>query len=117
MNRTILILALTMTFVSTAFAHGSEQHIMGTVTAINADSITVQTTQNEKVVVTVDSSTKFVKSGSPAKANDLTVGDRVVVGAEKDGAKLHAHSVKFGKERGKTPKTDHSTMKMGDMKH
>lgn len=117
MKKVVLALALGVAFVSSAFAHGNETHLMGTVTTVTAGSITIKTAKNEMVTVAIDSTTNFIKSGSSANVKDLKVGDRVVVGAEKDGNKLHAHSVKFGKGGMKPSKMDHSTMKMEDMKH
>jgi len=79
-----------------AFAHGNEQHVIGTVAKISSDSITVKTTANAMVTVSVASATEFTKGTSPAKIADLKVGDRVVIHADKDGDKLVAHTVQFG---------------------
>jgi hypothetical protein len=42
------------------FAHGNEKHVMGTVTSISENSITVETTSKKTVTVTVSSTTKSV---------------------------------------------------------
>lgn len=117
MKKTLLLLAIAAASVSSAFAHGNETHVMGKVTGITADSITIQTVTNTAVTVVIDSSTKFIKSGRVATMKDLKTGDRVVVGAEKDGGRLHALSVKFGKSEMTGAQANHSTMNMGDMKH
>jgi len=83
-------------FASLAFAHGNEQHIMGTVKNISKISITVQTTNNETQEVAITDTTTFENAGAPAKVNDLKVGDRVVIHAVKEGNKLVAHTVRFG---------------------
>ncbi len=116
MKKAVLALTLAVAFVSSAFAHGNETHVMGKVTAVTVDSITIQTVKSEVVTVAIDSTTKFIRSGSSSNVKDLKVGERVVVGAEKDGTKLHAHSVKFGKSEMNGSKMDHSAMKMGGMK-
>ena len=117
MKKALLLVAIALVSASSAFAHGNETHVMGKVTRITADSITIQTVKNTTVTVVIDASTKFIKSGTAATMKDLKTGDRVVVGAEKDGGRLHAHSVKFGKSATNSSKMDHSTMNIGDMKH
>src|SRR5262249_16756154 len=62
-----------------AFAHGGGPHVMGTVRAIDATRLTVETTDKKDVKVLVDDKTKFEKAGASASAKVLSVGDRVVV--------------------------------------
>jgi len=81
---------------STLFGHGSEKHVMGTVTAITAGSISVETTAHQVQTVQITSGTKFVRSGSPSSINELKVGDRVVIHAKPSGDKLDATEVKSG---------------------
>ena len=88
-----------------AFAHGDEQHVMGTVTKITVEVAPKQgATQKTTVTVNVISSTKFEKMGATATIKDLKVGDRAVVHAGKKDRKLEAHVVNIG-------------MAMDDMKH
>jgi len=96
MKRMILLAAVVTFVVGTAFAHGTEQHVMGTVTAITDNSITVQTKAKEPVTVFTMAETKYDKSGKAASLKDLKVGDRVVIHAQKMGDKLMAHEVRFG---------------------
>jgi hypothetical protein len=84
-----------------AFAHGSQKHVMGHVTAVAANSITVETTSHETQSIQITSQTKFVKGGKPASASELKVGDRVVVHAKPAGAKLEATEVMFANAAGK----------------
>ena len=81
--------------VGAAFAHGKEQHVMGKVTAMTHSSITVQTKAKEPVAVYTMAETKYEKSGTVASMKDLTVGDRVVIHAEKMGDKRMANEVHF----------------------
>lgn len=96
MKRSLVVL-LTIVFVMTiAIAHGNEQHVIGTVTAIESNSITVKTTAGKLVTVQLDSKTQFTKGNATAALADLKVGDKGVIHAKKDHDKLVAHTVKFG---------------------
>ena len=82
-----------------ALAHEGERPIMGKITAVSDNSITVETAGKEPKTVTVaiTAQTKFVKSGVAASVKDLKVGDRVVIHAKENGEKLDAAVVSFGK--------------------
>jgi Domain of unknown function (DUF5666) len=82
-----------------ALGHEGERHIMGKVTAISANSITVETAAKEPKTVTVaiTAQTKFANSGATASVKDLKVGDRVVIHAKENGKKTEATLVSFGK--------------------
>ena len=96
MKRQFAIFVMIVFVASLAFAHGNEEHVMGTVTKITSNSITVQTTKNETKEVAITDKTTFENAGAAAKADDLKVGDRVVIHADKQGNKLVAHTVRFG---------------------
>src|SRR5579871_758614 len=96
MKRMILLFAMAALAAGIAFAHGKEQHVMGTVTAITDDTITVQTKAKEPVTVYTMPNTKYEKSGVAASMRDLKVGDRVVIHAAKMNDKLMATDVRFG---------------------
>ncbi len=81
---------------ATVYAHGGQQHVMGTVKAIGADSITVESTTHQIQTVNVTSQTKFINGGSPSTLSALKPGDRVVIHAKPVGKKLEATEVKFG---------------------
>lgn len=85
-------------FASTfVLAHGNYQHVMGTVTKISQNSITVQTTTNVIVEVAMSPDTKFSKGDATVEARELRVGDRVVIHATKtNDGKLVAHTVQIG---------------------
>ena len=80
-----------------ALAHGNEEHVMGKVTSISNNSISVETGDKKTVTITIAADTKFIKSGSAASPTDLKVSDRVVVHAKKAGGKLIAEVIRFGK--------------------
>src|SRR5437660_11616020 len=78
------------------FAHGNEKQMMGTVTSIPDNSITVETKSKKTVTVSLSASTKFQKSGSPAALKDLKIGDKVVIHAAGSEDKLGATKIRFG---------------------
>ena len=96
MKRTIAVVTLLFAISSMALAHGKEKHVMGTVTNISENSITVETPDKKSISVEVTDKTKFEKSGSPATIKDLKVGDKVVVHADVSDNKLVANEVQFG---------------------
>lgn len=96
MKRTLITIGTLFMFAALAFAHGNEQHVMGTVTAVDSSSITVKTTAGKMVTVQLGPKTEFTKSNEKATISDLKVGDKVVIHAMKDHDKLVAHTVKFG---------------------
>lgn len=82
--------------VPVAFAHGGQEHVMGTVKAIDDASITVTTKAKKDVSVQLEASTKFEKGGAAVTAKDISVGDRVVVHSKKGGSGPTAVLVKVG---------------------
>jgi ribosomal protein S1 len=96
MKARILILIACITLITAAaFAHGDEQHVIGTVASVAKDSITVKTA-NALVTVAVVPQTTFSKNKAAAKLADLNVGDRVVIHAkEPTEGKLVADTVQF----------------------
>lgn len=101
MKRTIAVIALLFTLSLMALAHGNEKHVMGTVTNISDNSITVETKAKKSVTIDVSDKTKFEKSGAAATLKDLKVGDKVVIHADASGGKLVANEVHFGTMKGK----------------
>jgi acetolactate synthase small subunit len=96
MKRAIAIASISFLLVTLASAHGNLQHVIGTISAINGDSITVETIDHQSKVVYVTDKTTFTKSGAAATRDALKVGDRVVIHAQKEGDKLMAHTVALG---------------------
>ncbi|PYU25085.1 MAG: hypothetical protein DMG30_06625 [Acidobacteria bacterium] len=94
--RSLILIACISLITAAAFAHGDEQHVIGTVATVTKDSITVKTTANTLVTVAVVPQTTFSKNKSAAKLSDLNVGDRVVIHAkEPTEGKLVADTVQF----------------------
>ena len=111
MRARALILAVCMTLGAVAaMAHGGEEHVMGTVTKVAPDAITVKTTAGPVVTVSVVAATTFAKGKTAAKLADLSVGDRVVIHAkEPEEGKLVADTVEFTAPKAAVPATGQST--------
>jgi hypothetical protein len=96
MKRFLCLTASIVLVASLAFAHGNEQHIMGTVSKVSDSSITITTTNGTSVDVALTSQTAFTKNGKTITAQQIKQGDRVVIHAKKNGDKLEAASVQLG---------------------
>ena len=88
MKRMSTLVVVVMLAAGSLFAHGKGQHVMGTVTAMTDNSITVKTTAKDPVTVYTMADTKYEKDGAAASMNDLKVGDRVVIHATKMSDKI-----------------------------
>ena len=116
MKRTVAVFALLFALSVMALAHGKEKHVMGKVTSVSDNSITVESTSKKSVTVEVNDKTKFEKSGAPATPKDLKVGDKVVIHADVSGDKLVANEVDFGTMKGKQSMEGMKGMKGMDQK-
>src|ERR1700733_10018206 len=90
----IMVLALLPT--ASLFAHGGEEQVTGTVTAVSDSSVTVKTTAGKIEEVGFDAKTTFARARQPVQKSDITVGDRVVIHAVEVDEKLVAHTVELG---------------------
>jgi len=89
-----LTFALTLTTPLT-WAHGTDQHVLGTVTNIDASHVEVKTPKGKTVDVQLNKQTRFREKGNPKGVNMPAVGDRVVIEATKDNKALVATEVHF----------------------
>ena len=79
-----LIMILTYLFISTAsFAQGADQHVLGTIMAIDMTHLEIKTTKGQLVTVRLNKQTRHKDESNPKGANMPAVGDRVVVKATK----------------------------------
>ena len=100
MTLRVMLLSCALLFAMASYAHEGNKHVMGRVTTISVNSITVQSAdkKGDTTTISVVPSTMFMKSGAHVSLRDLKVGDRVVVEAKEDkDDKLEAVSVTFGK--------------------
>lgn len=94
--RVWVLLACMALAAGVAVAHGGEEHVLGTVAKVSADSITVKTTAGKLVTVGVAPETTFTKAKAAMTVSDLKVGDRVVIHAkEPQEGTLVADTVEF----------------------
>jgi len=85
MFRRLLFCVLTLILTAALlFAHGTATHLMGTVTAVANDTVTIKEKAGKSVVVTLEKGTKYFKDKKPAAAGELKVGTRVVIDAKMD---------------------------------
>jgi hypothetical protein len=95
-----LILPLTSLLISTvSFAHGTDHHVLGTVTAIQGTHIEVKTPMGGTVDVRVNRQTQFKEKHNPKAAHMLLVGDRVIITTIKNNERLLATEVHFSSAR------------------
>ena len=94
MYRFILALAFFVA-TGTAFAHGPSQHVLGTVTIIDATHLEVKTQKGGTVDVQITKDTRFKEKGNPKGTNLPAAGDRVVIEATKENNLLTAIEVHF----------------------
>jgi len=79
-----LIAMFTCLIISTpGFALGADQHVLGTVMAIDAKHIEIKTPKGQLVDVQVNKKTKYKDGRNPKSAAMPEVGDRVIVKATK----------------------------------
>ncbi len=96
MKRRTLIAALLLTCTSVLLhAHGGMVHVMGTVTGMTDNSVTVETTDKKTVEVQFTDTTTFLNGSKPGTRKELKIGDRVVIHAVKVKDALQAHEVRF----------------------
>jgi hypothetical protein len=99
----LALAALCLALSSPAFAHGTGQHVLGTVVAIDAKHLEVKTQKGTTVDVQINKQTRFKEKDHPKSTNLPTVGDRVVVEAIKDDKTLTATEVHFSSVKKPTP--------------
>lgn len=93
--RTLMAALLLATISHLAHAHEGMIHVLGTAMALTDKSVTVKTTDERIVQVTLLESTTYESGSTPLTLKDLRVGDRVVIHAVKTDGTLQAHEVRF----------------------
>ena len=87
-----LLMILTCLFISSAsFAHGADQHVLGTIMAIDANHVEIKTTKGQLVNMRLNQQTQHKDQSNPKGDKKPAVGDRVVIMAtksEKKGDKM-----------------------------
>lgn len=91
----LVLVVLCVAVTSPAFAHGTGQHVLGTVVAIDEKHVEVKTQKGTTVEVQINKQTRFKEKDHPKSTNLPAVGDRVVIEAIKDDKTLTATEVHF----------------------
>jgi hypothetical protein len=99
----LVLAALCLTLPSIAFAHGTGQHVLGTVVAIDEKHLEVKTQKGTTVEVQITKQTRFKEKDRPKSTNLPAVGDRVVIDAIKDEKALTATEVHFSSSKKPAP--------------
>ncbi len=94
MKRLLLMILALGLFSTAAFAHNGMIHVMGTVTALADNSITVKGTDGKTQTVVLAEATKFSKADKAITVKDIKIGDHAVIHATKKGEQLIAAEVK-----------------------
>ena len=81
-KRLVLCLTALVLITGLIYAHGDP--IMGTITAVANDSLTIKDKNDKSVVIMFEKNTKFRMNNKPASKADLKAGLRVVIDAHMD---------------------------------
>ncbi len=79
MKQLLSVVALLLAISTGAFAHEGNDHVRGVVTAVSAQSVTVQLSNKSTKTITINEKTTYESAGKPGRLDDVKVGDRVVV--------------------------------------
>src|SRR5215467_8355391 len=78
----VISLAAVLVITTILIAHGAP--LMGTVTAVSKDSITITDKEGKTIVVGLEKTTKYLKDKKPTTMEEIKVGTRVVIDAHMD---------------------------------
>ena len=79
-----------------ANAHGTMEHVTGTLVRVGNDVLSVKTAKGATVDVHLDAQTEYVRANQQVRKSELKAGDRVVIHAARKNGVLLAHEVKLG---------------------
>src|SRR4026208_2062023 len=74
----LIVTVICLCISTLSFAHDGDQHVLGTIMAIDATHIEVKTSKGQSVNVRVNKKTLYKDQSNPKDANIPEVGDRVV---------------------------------------
>ena len=78
MKQLLSVIALVLAVSAGALAHNGNEHVRGVITAVSAQSVTVQLPDKTTKTLSISAKTEFENSGKPAHLTDVKVGDRVI---------------------------------------
>ena len=95
MKQLLSVIALVLAISAGAVAHEGNDHVRGVVTAVSAQSVTVQLADKSTKTLAISAKTEFDAAGKPGHLADVKVGDRVVIDVPEHGT--NALLIKVGK--------------------
>ncbi len=105
MRRSSKILALAVALAGApAAAHEKGGRAIGVVESVTSERIAVKAADGHSVVFTLTRETQFSRGETPARADDVRVGERVVVHGKRTGERLEAVRVKLGASGANVPR-------------
>jgi|SRR5712671_4805879 len=85
MKQLLSVIALVLALGAGALAHNGNDHVRGVVTAVSAQSVTVQLADKSVKTLAISAKTEFDNAGKPGHLADIKVGDRVVIDVPEHG--------------------------------
>ena len=98
----ILVVCFSIMSAPLGWAHGGNQHVMGTVIAIDPNHIEVKTPTGETISVQLSDKTTYHSKNTPQVSSRPRIGDRVVIEAGKEGAGLKALEMEYSAVSGRS---------------
>ena len=86
MKQLLSVIALVLATAAGAVAHEGNEHVRGVVTAVSAQSVTVELASKKTKTLTINDKTTFETAGKAAHLADVKVGDRVVIDVPEHGS-------------------------------
>jgi hypothetical protein len=85
MKQLLSVIALVLVVSAGALAHNGNDHVRGVVTAVSAQSVTVQLPDKTTKTLSISAKTEFDNAGKPGHLADVKIGDRVVIDVPEHG--------------------------------
>jgi hypothetical protein len=98
MKQLLSVIALVLAVSAGALAHNGNDHVRGVVTAVSAQSVTVQLADKSTKTLSIGAKTEFENAGKPAHVGDVKIGDRVVIDVPEHGTNALLIKVGTGKK-------------------
>lgn len=98
-------IAAALALPAVARAHGGHAHkVMGTVSSVDGNHITVKAADGKSVMVMIDAKTAITRGKTKLDAASLKVGDRVVAEGAEEKEMIMATAVRVGAQTATTAK-------------
>src|SRR5438552_9256351 len=82
LKRSIACLSAVVLSAGLILAQSGATHLMGMVTAVKPDTVTIKMQDGKTEMVMLEKTTKYMKGDKPAKSTDLKVGESVMINAK-----------------------------------